>query len=323
MVNVGEIRSRPMNLEAYIKPIEARYPPSQILGEVFPTPCTREKLLGVLREIPGEVEVGGRSVRTAVGFQTLEMADKIQHSAWYDLTVHEQLRLRTLVRVLREYPTQRMLKKDLDLFTESSDLEPAFWLLAAGGFNPRKVEATGGVRLIEVEGENGQATIVSRKDSWQRNPPWPMMGWIGAVLDKECDQFILGVVDEETRRFRKGISAGRRDFVPLEMPGVERLDVLDPRRLAAVSRAMVWMATVKANGQWLNLPDWNILEAMIATAGAAMKQLDKDMGPQQLLPGVYRDFALGMFFLTLRDESGDREYDAFLGRLRGATLNYG
>lgn len=237
----------------------------------------------------GKIQVGGRRIRELLGCKVFDFANVIQWDAETLLDAHQRLRLGPLVKVLEDYPTNRMKPPDLDFFT--SNLEPQ---KVAEKFRPNfrvtTNTASGGACVIDVITPNGVATFIDSDKSFQTKPPWPLYGFVATLKDSS---------------FNLDISQLRM-ICPLEYRGTG-LDEgpTDPVRVATVARILLWSVTATdMEGRPLNVPGDNSQKVIYETVARVFELANlaqNDPKVERMYRGALRDFAIALRIIILSD----------------------
>lgn len=176
------------------------------------------------------------------------------------------------------------------------------------GFNVSEHQATGGIWIVEEKGENGVATFVDFKLSWQTGDQWALLGMLADFI-----------ADSKNPHISINIGNARLEC-PLEIPVINP-DPLYPQRVAAIARALLWAVTVKdPNGNFLNPPFYWTQDRFCETVTAFAELLeeirtctDPAIKSQLMMTykGPIRDMAIALRLIVLSDWTGVDESYAF------------
>lgn len=303
-----------MDLSRATERIVRSYSPDLVAQEVFPNSEQRGIFVQGLLELAneGEIQVGGRRIRELLGCKVFDFAKDIKWDAETLLDRHQRLRLGPLVKVLEDYPTDRMKPPDLDFFT--SNLEPKKVAEKFGDhFKVTTNIASGGACVIDVITPNGVATFIDSEKSFQTKPPWPLYGFRATLKDSS---------------FNLDISQLRM-ICPLEYRGTGLNESpIDPVRVATVARILLWSVTATdLNGRKLEVPGDNSQKVIYETVSHVFElanKANKDPEVERMYRGALRDFAIALRIIVLSDwdelsrmgVSSNRAY--FLNRVTAA-----
>lgn len=277
----------------------------RVVEEVFATDESQKNFIDALLELSQhgvEIKVGGRSLRLLMGCKVVDFAKDIARDA-DRLSFTDPLRLGPLVDILKRYPTQRMLQNDLDFFIDGASEELVEKIFKDKGFSVSIHQASGGIWVVEIKGENGVSTFVDSKLSWQTGDLWPMFAFKATFNSKN-------------KEFEVNISKARLDLYPLEIPLILGIkDPLDPKRVAAIARALLWAVTAKnSSGQFLNPPYFSTRQFICETVYYFPRLLNliKDNPELEVnYRSALRDMAIALRLIVLSDWTGVNESYAF------------
>lgn len=225
--------------------ITAYYPAEGLVSNVFESESQRRFVAALVKLVQtgAEVKVGGRRLRELIGCKVMDFAPYVVGDINHSLTPHELIRIGRLAKVLQRYPLDRMVKPDLDLFFWNASAEQVVQIFKEYGFQATITEATGKVEVVNITGEKGAVTLVNGAESWQVGDYWPMYA---ATAE-------FSVEDEP--HFDLNIGWGRMYLYPLVAPLIDN-DPLNPKRLAYMGRALLWLVTnTDPAGKRLRVPD--------------------------------------------------------------------
>lgn len=278
--------------------ITKQYSLSDFISEAFPEVEEQKSFVAALSELSetgAEFKVGGRRLREMLGFKTDDFAKDIR----FDGQMLAQdpiktIRLREIIKILKKYPEERMVKPDLDFFTSNIEPEKTSEVFSKHGFNVKLNRASGNVTVVTIEGDKGMATFIDENETWQIGDQWPMFGFTAKL--KLAD--VNPIVD-------LNIGYGRLYLYPLEIPGRYKSDPLDPVRFAAVSRTLLWALTVSdPYGNRLRLPFPKSDKYYLDTVSQVQQLLDKIRENPELeimYRGGLRDMAIVIRMCELTD----------------------
>lgn len=254
------------------------------------------------------LEVGGRSIREAIGCGTFDFAQHVVSDAELidDLGGVEKVRLLPLIKYLRNFPEGRMTRPDLDFIIAGLSLDTADLLFKESGFKTRMNIATGGINVLDVFGSGGTASFVKAEDSVQKKDCWPKYGFTAPFVFKG-----------DVGNFAIDISRARMYAWPLEM-GIRGLKVDSPDRYSSVGRALLWSLTAtNPSGDLLKLPCEETLEMMCETVASlpfVLGEIERGKVEPRKYGGAIRDLALSLRIIELSENLGD----PFFRRVSGA-----
>lgn len=278
--------------------ITKQYGLSDFISEAFPEVEEQASFVEALKELNDDgaaFKVGGRRLREMLGFKTDDFAKDIR----FDGQILAQdpiktIRLREIIKILKKYPEERMVKPDLDFFTSNIEPEKIFEVFAKRGFNVKINKASGNVTVVTIEGDKGMATFIDENQTWQIGDQWPMFGFTAKLKLVDANP----VVD-------LNVGYGRLYLYPLEIPARDKSDPLDPVRFAAVSRALLWALTVRGpDGDRLRLPFPKSDKYYLDTVSQVQQLLDKIRENPELeimYRGGLRDMAIVIRMCELTD----------------------
>jgi hypothetical protein len=272
------------------------FDPKELISTVFTTEQEQEaftKALVSLKFSGADVKIGGRILREAMGCSVIDYTKGISSEIYSE---NDARLLGPLVRVLQQYPEERMLKPDLDLYFEGMEPLAIKEILSAAGMNVEIKNATGGISIIVVQGSGGEATFVRISDSWQQTEDaiWPKLA-IKANF----------TIDPEPK-FDLDSYYGSFFLYPLISTMSEQYGPLEPRRFSTISRILLWFLTVKdPEGNWLKPPDKHTQNLIYQSVFYGHKRIhelvDFNYDDSINYRGSLRDFALAMRILLLVD----------------------
>ncbi len=279
------------------------FKPSDLIAGVFTTEEERTAFIGALttiKEYGGSIKVGGRTLREAMGCTTIDYTKGISSEQY---TEEQKKLLGPLVEMLQQYPEERMLRQDLDLYFEGMNLETIRDILEENRICAEIKTATGDVKILVVKGSGGEATFIHNSDSWQvtTEAVWPKMS-IKADFE----------INPEPQ-FRLNSNYGSLFLYPLFSTISEMSGPIEPKRFSTISRILLWFLTVKdPDGNWLKPPDihtQNLITQSVFHGYKRFRELSNPEDPSSInYRGSLRDFALAMRILLLTDwEMMERE----------------
>ncbi len=276
--------------------IVAEIEPELLLNDVFPIAADQKKFLEVLKElnIDSRLQIGGRTLRRVLGFTGYDFSREVVKDA-KRLRVHDNIRLASLVDILKLYPEERMSMPDLDFFIWGEQANEIVDVLKNNGFDPQLHEATGSVKVVTIETNNGIVSFVNGQDSWQTRNPWPKY----ATLAK--------FVTSPEPHFKVDVSKDELVSNPLELHGINDTDKLDPHRLAAIGRSLLWMVTEQTpHKKELSLPSVTtrnaIFESMLYLY-PLVEKLENNPEFKVFYRGAIRDMSLALRVILVSDWS--------------------
>ncbi len=278
--------------------ITADYAAEEVIEQVFTNETDRSAFVEALQELSQngcDIKVGGRRLRELTECTTTDLAPEIVGDAWFidtNLYIHDKLRLGPLVDILMKYPQERMMQPDLDFFIWNANPEQIINTFQTKGFKASIHEATGGVMVIDIEGQNGIASFVNGETSWQTGEAWPMLGF-------------LAKFDPQNASFKLDIGYGRLYIYPLEIPGIDRKDPINPQRVAAIGRALLWSLTTSTpRGRVPEIPLELSQHYFFETVGelpSLLRQIIKNPELESTYRSGIRDLALALRIIVLSD----------------------
>lgn len=275
--------------------IEQNLSPQEVVSEAFPDPREQVNFCQGLSALAAEgalIHLGGRRLREQLGCRAIDVAEDVVWDAYNALSDHQMLRLKSLVRILRNYPTERMVKPDLDFFYWKVPSQQVLRTFKQEGFKVSQSLASGNVAAINVKGTSGVATFVDGFHSWQTGEGWPMYG---AMAKYE---------NAPEPNFRVDIGYGRLYLYPLEIPSLAK-DPLEPQRFAAIARALLWACTATPpGGGYLAVP-FEHSQSLFAQTVSHFAGLIRSCQQNPTLEDQYRsgirDMALALRIIILTD----------------------
>ena len=294
------------------KRIEETFDMGQVIGHVFNTESSLQNFTSCLRNINpnGGLLFGGRELRKRLGCEVTDFAPFVIQDA-EDLDPFQCIRLGPLRGSLLVFPQKRMEKIDLDFFTDGQTPESLFEEFTRYGFKTNLNQATGGVSVIDVQGENGSATFIDKHDSWQTGARWPLFGFTAPVRPD------ASAVD-------LSISALRM-ICPLQIPDIGK-NPIDPNLVAAIARGLLWAASATdPSGKALRLPTEQLTEYFATVEQFSRLFEDVTNNPElesQYRSGI-RDMALALRVILLTDWHGYYEDHPFSAVLREKAEFFG
>lgn len=308
----------------------------EAVSGVFTDPQQRAAFVRGLVSLGDGVSLGGRTLREKLlGCTTFDFASTVQLNA---LDVAGQLNPDTVrtywtLSNLAKFPTERMVRDDLDFTLGDQEIEAVSRVFSPLGFNTKTIRADNGVRIVEVNGDNGVATFALESESWHTRPPWPKIGTIHAPL----------VVDGEQPSFHLDTGWGSLYCYPFVCPGMglgELRNPMHPRNVAAAGRALLGTFTIAApdpdenvggrqglNYKMLPLPvDRNALCEVVAKFVLLVEKIRLGELREDVYRSGIRDLSLALFEITLKWEGwdaarGDNFYSQIHSAYLGGCLN--
>lgn len=272
---------------------------AQVLGRVF----SDEQVLavnGLFRNISagGTVKAGGRIIRELLGCKTIDVAGHVAEDATNALDAIDIAWIKPIIPILKAYPDEQKSKPDADFFAWNVDLLKVEQLANIYGLKTHKMVGTGNVDIVEIMGEHGSATIIDGNKSWQTQEWWPRYA-VKAPL----------VVDGDEMIYKVNCAWDSMYTYPLEIPGIARFEMLDPRRVVVVGRSLLWQAlSTDPQGHELKEPSLNTQREVVKTVGGFVKLLETIAAEPPLLK-VYasgiRDMSLAMRMIVLNEPRTD------------------
>ncbi|MBL8015251.1 MAG: hypothetical protein JNK26_03635 [Candidatus Doudnabacteria bacterium] len=286
--------------------IEARYDAAEVVSQVFVNESSQKRFVEALcrlGQMGAKIKVGGRRLREMVGCGTMDFARDIRsyaESLIYDRP-GDWLRLGSLlVKFLEKYPEERMQKPDLDFFVWNSSPEIITEVFTSLGFVASLHEASGEVKVVNIEGENGIATFVG-EDSWQTGDDWPKFGIKADFNPASVPTFDLAVRWVSLYRYQ------------VEIPNVYPNNPKEPKRVAAVGRALLWLVTATdPDKKILKVPFPASQEYFIRTIEAIpslLREIEVNPKLEKLYRSGLRDMAIALSIIVLTDWSYSNEID--------------
>lgn len=286
----------------------------ETVGCVFPTSENADKFVGCLETITdknwsvADVVLGGRKPREALGCHTFDFSEHVVDDA-FGLEAVKRLRLGPyLLDKLKDFPTKRMLEPDLDFFVQNGNLDVIQEIFDSKGFSTKMNLATGGVQVLDVRGDLGNASFILWEDSFQTRDSWPKFGGVKAVFSKSTDN--------KKSSFDLSKCWASLYLYPLEM-GLIGLPADCPERFSAVSRALLWSLTATdPSGRMLKLPCPTTTRYMCDTVSQLIPliaAIESGKVDGQLYNGSIRDMALALRVIELSDNLGDDFFSQISG----------
>jgi len=278
----------------HFEEMQVAFNPEALIAPVFTTEIEQTSFVKALSEMKnsgGNIRVGGRTLREAMGCTIVDYTNGISTEKY---TQEEEKLLGPLVEMLRRYPEEIMRKPDLDLYFEGLEASDIKYILNQAGLNAIIKKATGNIDIVVVKGSGGDATFVKISDSWQQSTEafWPKLAIKADFALTPVPQFIVDSCN------------GSFYLYPLITTMDDRSGPLEPRRFATISRILLWFLTVKdPEGNWLKTPDKHTQNMIFKSVFFGYKRFRELMSDADFIyySSSCRDFALAMRVLLLTD----------------------
>ena len=279
-------------LERYVgERIQAQFGLTEVIGQVFTSPDSQQRFtesLDLITQNTESVKIGGRRIRELIGCKVMDFSGDVISDA-KDLDIHQALRLGPLGKPLLTYPASKGLP-DLDFFVKGLPPEEICRTLGASGFETRLSQSTGGVAVVHASGEGGITTFIDADQSWQTGGKWPLYG-------------IMAEVEQGSHSVNLDVWAPRMYSFPLQIPEMSK-DPLDPQRVAAIGRALLWADTsTDPHGKPLHLPDEQLKEysETVKNFPELFRLIQENPKLERLYRSGIRDMALALRLILLTD----------------------